>query len=170
MKQIKVKVEGTAPLYISRYVISDKKGKSVYVPEEESESVTYKNDKGIYFIPSRCFKACMVAAGSDYKMKGHKTYKKYLKSGLFILEEECIITPQKYEISTSPVNQQGKMVVKSRPKWKNWKTEFTIQIANEEFLDQTTIKQILETAGTYQGVGTWRPENGRFKVTEWKVL
>ena len=37
-------------------------------------------------------------------------------------------------------------------------------------INQTTLREILEMAGKYKGVGDYRPEYGRFQIESWKVV
>ena len=36
-------------------------------------------------------------------------------------------------------------------------------------INPTVLKDILEAAGRFKGVGDYRPEYGRFVIDEWKV-
>ena len=173
VKQVKVKVKGTAPLLMNKFVgdteETKKKSKKVYVPQEEAERKTYRTEEGKLFLPNKHFKASMIAVGSDFVMKGRKTYKEYLKSGIFIEPEEIVLDQQKYEIHTEPVVIQRARVLSWRPKFKEWSCSFTINIENDDWIDAKVLKEILEAAGKFKGVGDYRPEYGRFVITEWKV-
>ena len=150
---MKVKVKGKAPLLMNKFTATkpdaSKRGKKVYDPKEEAENKTYRTDKKQLFIPSTHFKASMVKAATDFKMTGRKTYKDYVKSGIFIEPEEIILDQQEYEIHEEPVVIQRARVMSWRPKFKEWSCSFVIEIA-DEMLNQTTIKEILETAGKYK--------------------
>jgi len=111
----------------------------------------------------------MVKASTDFKMTGKKTYKDYVRAGIFIDEEEIILEPQKYEIFACPVVIQRARVMSWRPMFKKWSCEFTLEIA-DEMLDPTTIKEILIAAGRFKGVGDYRPDYGRFIVEEFKKV
>jgi len=148
---------------------SSKRGKKVYVPEDEAERKTYRTEDGKLFLPSTHFKASMVKAAADFKMVGRKTYKDFVKAGVFIDEEEIVLDQQEYEIHAEPVVIQRSRVMSWRPKFKEWSCQFTIEIV-DEMINQTTLKEILETSGKYKAVGDHRPEFGRFEVKEWKVL
>ena len=50
-----------------------------------------------------------------------------------------------------------------RPMFKEWSCSFTIELA-DEMLNVNDVKQILEAAGRFKGVGDFRPEHGRFIV------
>jgi len=171
-KEYKVTIEGTAPLLMHKFVgqsqlegakKSSQRGKKVYDPKEEAEKGAYRTDDGKLFLPSSHFKAAMVKAGVDFKMSGKKTYKEFIKSGIFIEPTEIILDQQEYEIFESPVVINRARVMSWRPQFKVWSCTFNIEII-DDFLNPTIVKEILETAGRFKGVGDYRPEFGRFKV------
>jgi len=172
MKNIKAKISGVAPLLINKFIATSgeaSRKKKVYVPEDEAEKKAYKNKSGEYFIPTKNIKAAMIKAGTDFKMSGRKTYKEYIKAGIFFNSEEALLEPKKYIIHEEPVCIQGAMVLSWRPKFENWSTEFVMQVA-DDMLDIGMLKQILEAAGTYKGIGSYRPEYGRFKVDSFEEV
>ena len=171
--QIQVKVKGKSPLLMNKFVESkpseSKRGKKVYDPTEEAEKKTYRTSEGKLFIPNKHFKASMVKASVDFKMSGKKSYKDYLKSGIFVSPEEIILDQQDYEIHAESVVIQRARVMCWRPKFKEWSCSFIIEV-EDDMLNPTTIKEILETSGRYKGIGDYRPEYGRFTIEEFKVL
>ncbi len=175
MVKVKVKVNGTAPLLMNKFIdtsqnsSASQRGKKVYVPEEEAEKKTYRTEQGKLCLPSTHFKASMVKAATDFKISGKKTYKDYIKAGVFIEPQEIVLDQKNYEIHSEPVVIARSRVMSWRPKFKQWSCEFEIDIA-DPMINPTTLKEILEMAGKYKGVGDHRPEYGRFTVTEYKVL
>ncbi len=169
----KVKVKGTAPLLMNKFSEAvEKKStrkKKVYVPEEEAERKTYRTEDGKLFLPSTHFKASMIKSAVDFTMTGRKTYKDYIKSGLFILEQEIVLDQQKYEIFACPVVIQRARVMSWRPMFKEWSCAFTLDIA-DDMMNAETVKDILESAGKYKAVGDYRPEHGRFEIVEFKKI
>ena len=70
----------------------------------------------------------------------------------------------------SAVNQNVKArVITKRPKWNDWTCEFVLVVDDDGLLTVATIKQIIEYAGRFLGVGSYRPEHtgefGRFTAT-----
>ena len=57
--------------------------------------------------------------------------------------------------------------MRSRPIFKEWSCTFVFEIIDEN-LNYLVLKEILEAAGKYKGVGDFRPEFGRFEVVEFK--
>jgi len=171
MKKIKVEIEGTAPLLMHRFVPDNgsRKKKQVYVPEDEAEVSAYRNEDGELILPSAHFKASMVKASTDFMYKGKKTYKEYIKAGIFIDETEIKLDQQEYIIHTEPVVINRSRVLSWRPRFNEWSCGFTMNVLNED-LDKTTLREILDNAGKYKGVGDHRPDYGRFEVTEFKEI
>lgn len=172
MVKIKVKVVGKAPLLMNRFFQEENnptRKKKVYVPENEAEKRSYRDEDGKLFLPNKHFKASMVKASADFKMTGRKTYKDYVKAGVFVSPEKIILEQQDYVIHEEPVVIQRARVMSWRPKFNEWSCEFKIEIV-DDMINQETLKEILVTAGKYKGVGDYRPEYGRFEVKDWKVI
>ncbi len=170
--KIKVKVKGKSPLLMNKFVVEEgitSRAKKVYVPEDEAEKKTYRNGDGELCLPSTHFKASLVKAGTDFKMVGRKTYKDYIKSGIFFEEELNILDPQEYVIHAEPVVIGQARVMSWRPKFKEWSCEFIMSI-EDDMINQSVLKDILEAAGKYKGVGDYRPEYGRFEVESYEVI
>ena len=166
--RIQVKIKGVAPLLMHKFFIegTDKvsRGKKVYEPTEEAEKVTYRNDKGELILPSIMFKACMTKAATDFIAKGKKTYKDFIKSGIVFDDTEIILDQQEYKINSTPMVVNRSRIVRHRPEIKDWSCSFVFEIIDETWLNKDVVKEILETAGKFKGVGDSRPEFGRFVV------
>ena len=171
--KINVKVEGVSPLIMHKFIINPEatsRGKKVYIPEEEAEKVAYRNEKGELVLPTTHFKAAMTKSATEFTAKGKKTYKDFIKSGLMFEETETILDQQEYEIYTCAVVIARSRIARSRPRINKWSCGFTMEITDETWLNPTVVKEILEAAGKFKGVGDNRPEFGRFKITEFKTI
>jgi len=175
MVKIDVKVKGTAPLLMNKFTDTSQdaaksnRGKKVYDPTEEAEKKSYRTQDGKLYLPGTHFKASMVKAGADIKMSGRKTCKDFIKAGLFILDDEIVLDQQEYEIHSEPVVIQRARVMSWRPKFKQWSCKFTIELLDEDYLNPSLVKQVLESAGRFKAVGDHRPEYGRFEIVDFKV-
>jgi hypothetical protein len=60
-----------------------------------------------------------------------------------------------------------------RPKWTKWEVSFVLQV-DEDSIAKEAIQQIIEYAGKYVGIGSFRPVNnglfGRFELTKIELL
>lgn len=175
MVKIDVKVKGTAPLLMNKFTDTSQdpgkssRGKKVYEPADEAEKKAYRTAEGKLYLPGTHFKASMVKAGADIKMTGRKTCKDFIKAGLFVVDEEIILDQQEYEIHSEPVVIQRARVMSWRPKFKQWSCSFTIELLDEDYLNPSLVKQVLESAGRFKAVGDHRPEYGRFEIVDFKV-
>ena len=59
----------------------------------------------------------------------------------------------------------GRGVVAVRMRLPKWSATYHL-LVNDEIIDPTTLAKILDRAGIAEGLGTWRPANGRFEVTQ----
>ena len=63
----------------------------------------------------------------------------------------------------------GGMVVLCRPAFHpGWTAAFTMMVADDR-IPQRDVRSSLDHAGLLVGIGAWRPQLGRFKVTAWDV-
>lgn len=172
MFKVEVEIIGKAPLLMNKFSEQEKttsRAKKVYVPEEEAERKAYRTESEELYLPNTHFKAAMTKAATDFKMVGKKSYKEYVKAGVFIEEEEIVLNPQEYEIHAEPVVIQRSRVMSWRPKFKEWSCNFIMEIT-DEMINPTVLKDILIAAGNYKGVGDHRPEYGRFEVKSYKII
>ena len=95
---------------------------------------------------------------------GKKTLKDFVYSGLQISPDLMVITPQDYVVDVQIVRVGTARVPRARPLFKTWKIDFKITVVDEQTWDAGTVRQVLEEAGKYQGVGDFRPLYGTFKV------
>jgi len=136
----------------------------------------YRNEQGKLFIPGAQIRGALIGAGTYVKGKvgtQTKSMKSTVAAMFYPDEEEILIKPQKYEIKKdSAVNRNIKArVIVIRPMFKDWSAEFTLNVDNDT-ITKETVHKILEYAGQYVGIGSWRPTNngmyGRFDVASFK--
>lgn len=148
--------------------------KQVYNPEEEAEKAIYRSENGKIYHPSEHILGALIKGGVAFKFEGKKTYKDCMKAGV-VVEPECIPLLDKDgkqfktwdEIDARNVVIQRARVIRWRPRFNDWKMAFTISIIDEDNIPVSTLKDILERAGTI-GIGDYRPRFGRFQVTKFQ--
>ena len=64
---------------------------------------------------------------------------------------------------------QRSSVMRTRPKFKEWSCEFTLEV-DENLCNLSEVRQWLEAAGNRVGLGDYRPMFGRFEVAEFKEV
>ncbi len=173
MKKINVEITGVAPLLQHRFATEEhgentsKSKKKVYDPKVEAQRCLYKNANGDIYQPAEHIFQSMVKAAVDFKFEKKRTYKDVVISGILVEPDEIpLIFNGSYEIDARGAVVQRSRIVRWRPRFNNWKLQFTIDILDDENISVPTLKEILERAGTTKGIGDYRPRFGRFMVTK----
>lgn len=181
MKTYNVKIEGVTPYMQHRMddtKLEEWEKKRGYIIERDdvakedavrAEFHCYRNNNKKCFIPAEQIKGCLIGGGNYVKGKvGGKTKSmKSIVAGMFQVMPEQILIPDYDEVDKrSAVNRNIKArVICIRPKWSKWSAEFTLLVDNDTITEET-IKGIIENAGQYCGIGSFRPTNngmfGRF--------
>lgn len=179
MKKYKVQITGITPLLMNKpeeYGFSEQwveKTATTNYEKEALKKLYIDYDNNIYQ-PATHIERALIEAGKKVKVKGQgkATYSKLFGSMISIEEFEILHKKTKYEIFSVLVvipSTRGR-VMRYRPMFKEWVLEFHITFEDEIHPD--TIKESLEIAGKYVGIGDWRPEKkgkfGKFQVTEFK--
>lgn len=132
----------------------------------------YRNADGQCFIPSEQIRGALIGAGSYMKSKvgGRSRSMKVIVAAMFLPQPTEILLPDYDAIDKrSAVNKNVKArVITIRPKWTQWEADFDL-LVYEDSITTETVHQLLEYAGSYVGIGSFRPTNngmfGRFEVT-----
>lgn len=142
-----------------------------------AEYYCYRNTDGLCFIPADHLRGAFINAGAYSKAKVGNARKsmKNIVAGMFEVSPEQIILSEYDTIDKrSCVNKNVKArVITIRPRWNQWEAEFTLSV-DEDSISLSQVKQIIEDAGKYIGIGSFRPMNngrfGRFKLTSIEQL
>lgn len=182
MKQVKVSIKGITPLLMHRFA-SEKKGdlagpgkRRSGVPdwEKEGEIAAYRDDKGKLYQPATHIECAMKEAAKNFKVSGKRgaTYSKLVASTLSVVPDAIPHKIQDYEIDSRPVVVQRARVTRYRPILKDWELDFILELPDDQ-LQVEVVKEILDYAGLYVGIGDFRPGKGgkfgKFMVTEFKA-
>ena len=132
---------------------------------KEAEKSLYKNKEGVIYEPSSHVEGCLVKAAVNFQIpgKGKKTYKDLFRAAVFVEQVEIPIVPQEYEVDERAVVVNRSRVLRSRPKFDDWKLNFTLTCLDDD-MQEGVIKTVLEHGGKFVGIGDFRPKFGRFKV------
>jgi hypothetical protein len=119
-------------------------------------------------LPSFILEATLLNAGKKIRMG------QQVKAGLFI-EEHALLHYDGEELSVDELWEQGNhrlssivrigqaKVIRTRPIFNNWNTEFVITF-DDELLDADQVIEIVKKAGEVVGFCDWRPKYGRFQI------
>lgn len=181
MRKFNVKIQGVVPLLQAKHlspqeeqkVTSLKEGKQkkrAVSDQEQFDLHAYKNNKGKFIQPSEMIEAAMTKAAVNFKMEGKKSYKDVINGGILVEPIEIIHKNQKFVIDArwgkNPSTRGAIWVV--RPRIDEWELDFTINLLQDERVSEEVLRQILEYAGLYVGIGAWRPKYGRFEVIKFE--
>jgi hypothetical protein len=172
-----VTIKGTVPMLQHRF--SEEKLTQVKAPRggdkklndeerrETAKQYLYTDNKGRVVQPSAHIEGAMIKAATDFRLAGagKKTYKDVVKAGVFVFPEMIVHKNQDWTVdSRSVVNQttHGRSM-SYRPRLEDWELSFELEVTDPR-ADADAIKGILENAGAYKGIGSYRPRFGRFEV------
>lgn len=183
MKKYLVKIKGVTPYMQHRMddqKLEDWEKNRGHIHERPDVSSTdvvraefhcYRNANGKNYIPSDQIRGALINAGSYVKAKvgGRSKSMKQIVAAMFMVYPEQIVLPD-YDVidKRSGVNHKVKArIITIRPRWNDWEAEFTLEIS-ERSITTETVKTILQYAGDYVGIGSFRPTNngmfGRFEL------
>jgi hypothetical protein len=181
MKKIKVEITGVTPLLQNKpeeYGFDEqwveKKASTDY--EKEALKKLYVTPEGEIYQPGVHIERCLIDSGKKIRVKGQgkATYSKLFGSMVTVEEDVILIEPQDFIINKTLVvipSTKGR-VMRYRPEFKKWSMVFHINI--EEEIDVSAVREALDIAGKYTGLGDWRPEKkgkfGKFQVTHFKEV
>ena len=182
MKSINVEVRGIRSLImhkmpmgeeakelktITKILKKDPDNEKAYTREAEL-GLYQDKDIGIY-VPALWFESALVKAGANEQLRGsgRKTYKDMMKAFILVEPEKIPIKPQEYEVFRSCVRIGQARITRARPLIKDWKCGFKINLWDDT-ISLDVFRNILDYAGSYVGVGDWRPKYGLFEVTKFE--
>lgn len=186
MKTYKIKIQGLTP-YLQHRMDDQKlesweksRGQIIERPDialedlKRAEFHCYRNSNGSCFIPADHLRGAFITAGSSVKGKvgnGRSKSMKQVVAAMFMVSPDHIELPDFDTIDKrSAVNRNVKArVIVIRPKWSTWSVEFELNVMNDT-ITKETVKEIIEYAGNFVGIGSFRPTNngmfGRFEIKE----
>lgn len=190
MKKYKVKIKGVTP-YMQHRMDDVKleewekdRGRIIERDDVNQEDLVratfhmYLDDKNKPYMPGEHLRGSFINAGAFIKSKvgNSKKSMKNVVAGMFYIKPEQIPLPEKDWIidKRSAVNRNIKArIITIRPKWEKWEVTFTLEVDNDTITDQT-VKKIIEYAGQYVGIGSFRPQNngmfGRFNIVKFENI
>ncbi len=171
-----VEVEGVSPYLMHRFASEKadvagerKSGRKDY--KSEAEIALYKDEQGTIYVPATQIEGAIIKSASDFRIagKGKKTFKDLAKSAIWVRPDCVPIEPQDWVLDERAVVVQKSRVLRYRPRWNQWRLKFDLQVLEDQF-PEDILKQILDNAGAFVGIGDFRPRFGRFIVTSFKKM
>mgnify|MGYP001575074928 FL=1 len=186
MKIIDVELKGISPLMQHRYTLKtekedqSKKKSGVVDYSEAWINALYWNDEIGIYQPASHIEGAMIKAATNFQIPGRrgKTYKDIFKSSVFVRpdyipfrikgEPKKLLERGKFDIDIRPVVIQRSRVERARPIFRNWNLKLQIEIHDEQ-IPEEVVKEVLDFAGKFCGIGDFRPRHGRFQVIHFGV-
>jgi len=120
MNRVTVKIKGTAPLLMNRFVMEKNEQKEArrrdqqFDPKEDAEKALYRNSNGCY-APSAWLEASLRETAKNFKGKGRASLKATVLATVFVEPDEIPLNKDTYdEIDQRPAVIQRNRIVKSR--------------------------------------------------------
>lgn len=180
MYRIKGEIEGSAPLLFNRFteesqadMESGKTGGKFTVEQRRQQALDciYRNERGIY-LPNWNFKCCLIEGARRGKVKEGKGSIAPLLLATMFVDGELVFSHAVEFLhehwGRRPPRTGGACMVRRPGLEPGWKLPFCLVVIDDR-RDASNIRLALEEAGLLVGLGSWRPEYGRFVVTKWEV-
>lgn len=182
MYRINGVIQGVAPLLFNKMDIeelepSEGAGRGRVTTEsriEEAKRRIYKNEKGVY-LPGWNFKQCLLEGSKRSGLKvGRGSLMPYLQASVFPDRELYFIgKTEADEIHTTwgrrPPRTGGATIVRRPMLYEGWQLAFGLNVMDDR-RSPGEIRRSLEEAGLLVGLGSWRPEYGRFVIIDWQEV
>jgi len=174
-KEVKVKIRGTCDYLQHKRPLDEEKvsKKSGEIDHSQDWKTAIYQDKKIgCYIPSKQLRASLVKSATDFPIPGKggkKTYKDLVNATIEVIPDKIGLGKKRPDyIHEEWVKVQRSQILRNRPAFKDgWEAEFTLLVLDEQ-MPVDILKDILENAGRFRGIGDWRPHFGRFEVVEFK--
>jgi hypothetical protein len=181
MYKIKGGLEGMADiLFNAPPPIEEEKGKGKAPSKMSSEELRqeamkrlHRNGQGIFLRPEALLESMYDGSNRAGLKDGKRALSRLLEATVFV--EDAILfgkdEPDYVHTCWGRVPPRtGAMVPIRRPAMNaGWKVSFTLAVMNDS-IGEGQIREALDHAGLMVGVGSWRPQYGRFRVTSWEVI
>lgn len=173
MKQAVAYLESISPYSQSRFHDTEKLSKENSQDYEERtwRDRLHRTDDGRVFIPPMSFKNALSEAAKfssrQIPGKGKATYTKHFEAGILVMEP--LILPVQVDdvpgewlfVPADGVRGSGKRVKKCFPVIHQWEGEVTFHVLDDT-ITKDVFAQHLEEAGSFIGIGRFRPRNNGF--------
>jgi len=177
-RKYKIEVKGVSALLYNRFIDAEidtkSKKRTGGAKEQNVENKLYLTPEGKPYIPSVYFRNSLIEAGKSFKVvgRGKSNYSKLAGATIDVCPDAILNDNKWVPFRISAVNPmtKGRMMV-TRPMMEKWGCTFEI-VLNDDSIDGSTLKEMLDHAGRYVGIGDWRPakkgQYGKFMVTSFK--
>ena len=180
--EITVRLKSTTPYSQGKHYEVEKKTREQAGDYEERtwrERLHVDDKTDEVFIPAMAFKNCLAEAAKYMSIqipgKGKATYTKHFEAGVLVIDKTFLGVKKKdvrgewYFVPSNGQRGHGTRVKKCFPVIDSWEADVTFHIL-DEIITEEVFMQHLKAAGSFIGVGRFRPRNngyyGRFVVVK----
>jgi len=184
MYEVKVTIQGTVPIKFNKMSEEDielmdkgQRRKKDHAKELVKWKAKIPQDSKGYFIDSPMIRASVInGLVSPVPLVSNKIKmnKPRAKATIFVSPFNCYIDgkPDKEPDVTVTQNKNAignPSVVVRRPIIREWKVTFDLQVM-DDYLTEEVLREGVERAGRSHGIGSHRPDFGRFEIVGWQKL
>jgi hypothetical protein len=175
---VAVSIEGSADLLFHRWnsdAVSEKakaaKG-SKAKKSDNVESYVYRDHDGSLALPGEYLRQAIIGAAKFRQdpRSPRKSAADLYKAGVVSLTTLATLGVRDWDyLDTRRVMVQRAGVSRVRPAMKaGWRCEFQFLVNLPEYIDRTSLREVIEQAGRLIGVGDFRPTYGRFGIVSFE--
>lgn len=173
MRTAVASLESVSPYSQSRHIQTPKLDKESGADYEDRtwHERMHVNDDGFVFIPPMAFKNCLSEAAKflarQIPGKGKATYTKHFEAGVLVMDPLVLpirredVGRESYFVPSDGRRGSGKRVTKHFPVIPKWAGAVTIYVLDET-ITQAVLREHLDEAGKFIGIGRFRPRNNGF--------
>lgn len=135
----------------------------------------YLNDKEQIILPSDVLQGCVIKAGKRLKKGDVVKTSIYVETDMTVeyngpKDREQLFEDRRFVHQVMVVNPATRSrVLRTRPIFRDWGGTFQLSFDHEQ-VQPSQVRQLLDIAGRFAGLGDNRPVYGRFEVTEVKPV
>lgn len=174
--QVEVWLEGATPLLQNRATEEALSGRTrsntpgeEMDPRDVAEKCLYRLENKQIAIPGSAIARMLREAGGSHKAKGSRKSLKYIvPAAVLVLDDLCgLYLPDRktkittFEVDSRPVTipaTKGR-IMRHRPRFNSWACKFQLRL-NDDILDETMVRRLMNEGLQQIGIGDFRPEKG----------
>jgi hypothetical protein len=174
---IQAKIVGVASLVQHRYQFTDEKERQATRKTgskdhtQEWRDFLYIDEAGMIYEPALHIEGALIKAAGSFQIsgRGKRTYRDLFKSAVFVLPEAIPLGKKEPDrIHRARMVVARSSVERYRPEFvAGWQLQFSIRVMDSQ-ISKDVVRQVLEHAGAFCGIGDSRPRFGRFRITEFE--
>ena len=188
MQSINFEVKGTSPLMFAAEPPYEERDDTKHSPKQDKNTKPVEiatqqlhtipngsNGKRICVLPAHNLLRSIQGAITFLPKTRSISKVKVVRGGVFIEPLHLVLKPQDWTIDcrrTGNGMRAGGSPLRYRPRFDAWAVDGEVKY-DERHLDENELRSLFDYAGSYIGVGSWRPERGgpygRFIVTRWEA-